>query len=187
MYRKAKAPSGTKEVLLLLPEDASLVDPFPFLETTLYYKSRSRTVKNLLPGAAREILRVIMQPGDVLYMPPWWWHEVLLSSKSITSLLPSARGVMGDLRMVSALGLEIPSKRLLEKLSDFQEPTVPIAPNRRVGPRDAPNQAPNVVRGAVEVQVDPEAEADANQDISKVTRDGVDGGDGDELANEHPK
>lgn len=67
---------GTKEVLLLLPEDASLVDPFPFLETTLYYKSRSRSVKNLHPGAAREVLRIIMQPGDVLYMPSWWWHEV---------------------------------------------------------------------------------------------------------------
>lgn len=67
---------GTKEVLLLLPEDAGLVDPFPFLETTLYYKSQSRTVRNLKAAAARETLTLRMTPGDVLYIPFWWWHEV---------------------------------------------------------------------------------------------------------------
>ena len=49
--------------------------------------------------------------------------SAVLSSRSTTSLLPSARGVMGDFRMVHALGLETPSKRLLDKFSEFQMDT----------------------------------------------------------------
>ena len=49
--------------------------------------------------------------------------SAVLSSRSTTSLLPSARGVMGDFRMVHALGLETPSRRLLDKFSEFQVDT----------------------------------------------------------------
>ncbi|CAJ1365139.1 unnamed protein product [Effrenium voratum] len=65
---------GAKEVLLLLPEDAAEVQPFPFLQSPLWYKSSARTVASLklsLPG-----LRAVLQPGDVLFIPLWWWHEV---------------------------------------------------------------------------------------------------------------
>ncbi|CAJ1385252.1 unnamed protein product, partial [Effrenium voratum] len=54
---------GAKEVLLLLPEDAAEVQPFPFLQSPLWYKSSARTVASLklsLPG-----LRAVLQPGDV--------------------------------------------------------------------------------------------------------------------------
>ncbi|CAE7742549.1 lcm-2, partial [Symbiodinium sp. CCMP2456] len=65
---------GTKEVLLLLPDDAADVDPFPFLSSPLWYKSQSRSVSRL--RHRNDGLRAILQPGDVLYIPLWWWHEV---------------------------------------------------------------------------------------------------------------
>lgn len=66
---------GVKEIFLLLPEDASLVAPFSFLQSPLFYKSEQRTVTNLkMPGGL--VQRAILNPGDVLYIPPWWWHEV---------------------------------------------------------------------------------------------------------------
>ncbi|CAK9048723.1 unnamed protein product [Durusdinium trenchii] len=66
---------GVKEVLLLLPEDAAIVQPFPFLESPLFYKSRARTVDNLTLSNAK-CFRVVLEPGDVLFIPLFWWHEV---------------------------------------------------------------------------------------------------------------
>lgn len=66
---------GVKEVFLLLPEDASVVAPFPFLSSPLWYKSQRRTVADLDLSCC-SCLRAELHPGDVLFIPLWWWHEV---------------------------------------------------------------------------------------------------------------
>lgn len=67
---------GVKEVLLLLPEDARTVAPFPYLQSPLWYKSERRSVRHLDLPSSTECLRAELHPGDILYIPLWWWHEV---------------------------------------------------------------------------------------------------------------
>lgn len=68
---------GVKELFLLLPRDASQVAPFPYLSSPLWYKSQQRSVANLDRECLQEeCLRAVLHPGDVLYIPLWWWHEV---------------------------------------------------------------------------------------------------------------
>lgn len=68
---------GVKEVVLLLPRDASKVAPFPYLSSPIWYKSERRSVVNLDSTCITdECLRATLHPGDVLYIPLWWWHEV---------------------------------------------------------------------------------------------------------------
>lgn len=74
---------GVKEVSLLLPEDASAVQPFPFISSPLFYKSQLRTVLNADSRKVR-CLRAELHPGDVLYIPPWWWHEVQTISPGVS-------------------------------------------------------------------------------------------------------
>mmetsp|Transcript_4418 Transcript_4418/g.16725 ORF Transcript_4418/g.16725 Transcript_4418/m.16725 type:complete len:406 (+) Transcript_4418:264-1481(+) len=76
---------GTKEVLLLLPRDAARIAPFPFLSSPLFYKSAHRSVSNLdLAGDPDGCLRAELCPGDVLYIPAWWWHEVRTISSGLS-------------------------------------------------------------------------------------------------------
>lgn len=67
---------GMKEVFLALPEDASLMAPFSFLESAKFYKSELRSVASLsFEQKASEVYKTFLRPGDVLYIPPFWWHE----------------------------------------------------------------------------------------------------------------
>lgn len=76
---------GTKEVFLSLPRDASLIAPFPYLSSPLFYKSERRSVQKLGTGfMKRECVRAMLSPGDVLYIPPWWWHEVRTVSPGVS-------------------------------------------------------------------------------------------------------
>lgn len=74
---------GTKEVYLLLPEDASTVAPFPFVISEKFYKSQLRSVTHLnLKGSG--CLRATLQPGDILYIPAFWWHELRTVSDGLS-------------------------------------------------------------------------------------------------------
>jgi len=75
---------GVKEVFLLLPEDASLVAPFPFLSSHKFYKSAHSTVDRLPRKVAAGCLRSLLHPGDVLYLPPFWWHEFRTVSEGVS-------------------------------------------------------------------------------------------------------
>ncbi|CAE7683809.1 unnamed protein product, partial [Symbiodinium pilosum] len=58
---------------------------FPFLASPLWYKSQSRSVSRLRRSrSSLGLLRAVLQPGDVLYIPLWWWHEVRTISSGVS-------------------------------------------------------------------------------------------------------
>ncbi|MCI0653108.1 MAG: cupin-like domain-containing protein [Methylococcaceae bacterium] len=65
---------GRKEFIMLLPEDISVLKPYKFLDSAKFYKSSGRSVYELDELGA--CLKATLIPGDVLFLPPWWWHEV---------------------------------------------------------------------------------------------------------------
>merc|ERR1712151_308482 len=68
------------QVYLLLPEDASVVSPFSFVFSGNYCKSEKRTI-SALDSSQVDLLHVVMRAGDVLYIPPFWWHEERIVSQ----------------------------------------------------------------------------------------------------------
>lgn len=64
---------GRKEFIMLLPEDVSVLKPYQFLDSTKFYKSSGRSVFEL--DELDTCLKAILNPGEVLHLPPWWWHE----------------------------------------------------------------------------------------------------------------
>jgi hypothetical protein len=67
---------GEKRFRLVLPEDSPSAQPFKYLDSLKFYKSEARTVDNLTLSDSDTVYEVVLTPGDVLFIPPWWWHEV---------------------------------------------------------------------------------------------------------------
>lgn len=118
---------GVKEVLLLLPSDASVLAPFPFLSSPFWFKSERRSVANLNLRGER-CLRAELRPGDMLYMPPWWWHEVRTISPGVsvsttfrfhTDDADRMSRVMNDLFFIHKHAQERPCDRLARHLRSF--------------------------------------------------------------------
>eukprot|EP00408_Alexandrium_pacificum_P039055 CAMPEP_0171274796 /NCGR_PEP_ID=MMETSP0790-20130122/62993_1 /TAXON_ID=2925 /ORGANISM="Alexandrium catenella, Strain OF101" /LENGTH=552 /DNA_ID=CAMNT_0011743843 /DNA_START=29 /DNA_END=1685 /DNA_ORIENTATION=+ len=74
---------GEKEVYLMLPEDPSLVQPLPFLTNEKVHKSSLRTVLRM-DMAGTGCQWAVLRPGDMLYLPPMWWHEFRTVSKGVS-------------------------------------------------------------------------------------------------------
>ena len=83
--------SGRKQWVLYPPRATKLLAPFPWLH--VHYRQAGKTVEEL--DAIRELelieMRVTLKPGDVLYVPPFWWHRVtsLSTAMSIAVLTPA--------------------------------------------------------------------------------------------------
>lgn len=71
---------GVSEVILLLPEDASTLSPFPFVSSAHFCKSKLRSATRLDLNKV-ECIRTVLRAGDVLYIPPFWWHEERIISE----------------------------------------------------------------------------------------------------------
>tara|TARA_B100001175_G_C19486324_1_gene629983 strand:+ start:755 stop:1636 length:882 start_codon:yes stop_codon:yes gene_type:complete len=73
---------GIKEIQLILPENASELKPY--LINNKPYKSSLRTLKNYKIHNTSNYYKFILYPGDILYIPPFWWHEVKTISKDLS-------------------------------------------------------------------------------------------------------
>jgi hypothetical protein len=118
---------GQKKFLLTLPHDAAAIKPYRFLESPKFYKSSLRRVANL-GLSCREVAEVVLSPGDVLYLPPWWWHEVQTVSPG-TSFSATYRihtedsalfyGALGNIYSIFKNASAHPSDRLHKHLRSF--------------------------------------------------------------------
>jgi hypothetical protein len=63
---------GTKEVLLLPPDEPAWKIMLPLM--TEYGRSFDHDLAHRL--AAANLYRTVVEPGDALYIPPYWWHSV---------------------------------------------------------------------------------------------------------------
>lgn len=92
---------GTKEVLLLPPDRATWEALWPVVRTTgrLYDVDTAR-----FPRFAQIVpLRVVVRPGDALYIPAYWWHAVASIDNqfgvTVASTFATPLHVNGDLRL----------------------------------------------------------------------------------------
>lgn len=67
---------GTKQFTLFPPNASDVLHPFPFLHPS--HAQCGANVSQLRPHVAAAAGRrdVTLQPGDMLYLPPLWFHEV---------------------------------------------------------------------------------------------------------------
>ena len=79
---------GEKEVLLFSPW--RLPDLYPQSEQSERWKSAARSTLYLQPGSeeyprlrAAPRLRVVVRPGEALWIPTGWWHEVLTPTMTV--------------------------------------------------------------------------------------------------------
>eukprot|EP00004_Rigifila_ramosa_P008878 TRINITY_DN2033_c0_g3_i1.p3 TRINITY_DN2033_c0_g3~~TRINITY_DN2033_c0_g3_i1.p3 ORF type:complete len:240 (-),score=67.47 TRINITY_DN2033_c0_g3_i1:293-1012(-) len=74
---------GTKTFLMFPPEAAAL-QPFPFLHPS--HAQSQQDIFAVGPEAAGAFAgwRADLEPGDVLYLPPCWWHCVVATSLSVS-------------------------------------------------------------------------------------------------------
>ena len=91
---------GAKEVLLLAPDDASWQGLRPVIENegSLYNIDTER-----FPCArALSPLRAVVEPGDALYIPVFWWHAVESIGEAfgatVAATFPTPLQINGDLR-----------------------------------------------------------------------------------------
>lgn len=83
---------GRKRIVLFPPSASDWLYPYPRTHP-LWHKSQvdfQRPVRSVFPDYDRALssaLQVTLEPGDLLYIPPYWWHrvETLSSSASVSS------------------------------------------------------------------------------------------------------
>jgi hypothetical protein len=69
---------GTKRVLLAAPRGWRHLNPFPHLHAAFGGSQVGTDDEGMLqPGsnASGHLVDVLVQPGDVLFIPPFWWHH----------------------------------------------------------------------------------------------------------------
>ena len=80
---------GTKRFVLWPPNQSEALCPYPRLHP-LWHKSRAHfgAPDMRVPACANysraRALALDVQPGDLLYLPPWWWHTVETRSPSLS-------------------------------------------------------------------------------------------------------
>ena len=68
---------GRKKWLLIAPEYSTFLCPIPanpFIYADCYYNPEDEILGQKTSNLPR--LEVILEPGDVLFNAPWWWHSV---------------------------------------------------------------------------------------------------------------
>ncbi|WP_248800884.1 cupin-like domain-containing protein [Pseudomonas sp. MWU13-2105] len=91
---------GAKEVLLLPPDEASWRALRPVVEEAGYlYDIDTRR----FPGTrGLRALRTVVEPGDALYIPVYWWHAVQSMDDAfgatVAATFPTPLHVSGDIR-----------------------------------------------------------------------------------------
>ncbi|CAD5201945.1 cupin-like domain-containing protein [Pseudomonas sp. FEN] len=91
---------GAKEVLLLPPDETSWRALRPVIEEAGYlYDIDTRR----FPGArGLQALRTVVEPGDALYIPVYWWHAVQSMDDAfgatVAATFPTPLHVSGDIR-----------------------------------------------------------------------------------------
>ncbi|WP_416768989.1 cupin-like domain-containing protein [Pseudomonas sp. RHF3.3-3] len=91
---------GAKEVLLLPPDEASWRALRPVIEEAGYlYDIDTRR----FPGTRDlKALRTVVEPGDALYIPVYWWHAVQSMDDAfgatVAATFPTPLHVSGDIR-----------------------------------------------------------------------------------------
>jgi len=68
---------GRKKWLLIAPEYSTFLCPIPadpFIYADCYYNPEDKILGHKTANLPR--LEVILEPGDVLFNAPWWWHSV---------------------------------------------------------------------------------------------------------------
>ena len=71
--------AGVKRFLLLPPDSHASREFYPFLHPS-YAQCRNR----LADSPSGHVMEVTLQPGDLLYLPPFWLHEAVGLSPSIS-------------------------------------------------------------------------------------------------------
>jgi hypothetical protein len=95
---------GTKEVLLLPPDRRTA----RALRPLYAQQGHCTNVRGDARAALAEVIpyRVVVEPGDGLYIPVYWWHAVADARKQLGATVAvcwsSALSVVGDLRMEPA-------------------------------------------------------------------------------------
>ncbi|CAJ1385442.1 unnamed protein product [Effrenium voratum] len=96
--------AGVKRFLLLPPDSHASREFYPFLHPS-YAQCRNR----LADSPSGHVMEVTLQPGDLLYLPPFWLHEAVGLSPSIS--LNVWTGINDSQRMERILGMQIPGFR----------------------------------------------------------------------------
>jgi len=84
---------GRKRFVMWAPNQSSLLCPFPRLhplwhKSQVHFEEYDRRVRQCARYVESEAVVVDVGPGDVLYVPPFWWHtvETLEPSLSLSTL-----------------------------------------------------------------------------------------------------
>lgn len=97
----------SKSWLLMPPSAALTVTRVPYEESSVYCAenffspSPADVDGDRYAAIAADVRRIILQPGDVLIVPPKWWHyaECQTISLSVNSWIPLVSETMGDGRV----------------------------------------------------------------------------------------
>lgn len=106
------ALGGVKSWVLVSPEESACM--YPILGLKNYYgspvqsddrDSPDQTTKYPLANKANRLC-VDLHPGDLLYVPPWWWHEIRNREPYVGLAIRTSKHMIQDLpRMILAFAL----------------------------------------------------------------------------------
>jgi len=102
--------AGSKRFVLYPPWEWRNLYPFPRIHPR-WHKSQvsydSPDLINLPNYKNAEAYEALLSPGDILYVPPYWWHHVESKTSSISMASWSQSGVYRSLHLVYERKLEI--------------------------------------------------------------------------------
>lgn len=77
---------GTKQIILFRPEDSIYLYPHgdPLLSNTAQVDPVSPNLEKFPKYAEAKGIKCLLEPGDILYIPPKWWHHVTALDKSFS-------------------------------------------------------------------------------------------------------
>ena len=75
---------GRKRLLVAPPAASALLHPFPFLHPSHAQCQASPAALGPAALAAAGALEIELRPGELLYLPPLWFHEVEALSDAVS-------------------------------------------------------------------------------------------------------
>lgn len=76
---------GDKHFTLCPPSASAALNPYPFLHPSYSHSQLSATdAESRYIQLEAGCVHAILRPGDMLYIPPFWWHDVVSPSLSVS-------------------------------------------------------------------------------------------------------